>query len=108
MITLTGPLNPDDFGLEFILKIVCTNFEIAMHTVEHLEEMPGDPVMYTAVDEGKIKLLKRCIADKKLAVQLGTPVMLLYNVSVKFVNELRGNVVELKDDEVVVEFPHAR
>ena len=100
-------LNPDDFGLEFIPKIVCTNFEIAMDAVEHLEEMPGDPVVYTAAAEGKIKLLKRCIADKKLALKLGTPVMLLYNLSNKFVNGLRGKVVELKDDEHVVEFQHA-
>ena len=105
---LVKNLNPVDFDLEFIPKIVCTNFEIAIDTIEHLDELPGDPVTYSSIDEGKISLLKRCIADKKLSLKPGTPVMLLYNLNSELVNGKRGKVAQLREEDVIVEFPNTR
>ena len=96
---LVKNLNPVDFDLEIILnlKIVCTNFEIAIDTIERLDELPGDPVTYSSIDERKISSLKRCIADKKLSLKPGTPVMLLYNLNNELVNGKKGKVAQLRE-----------
>ena len=87
---------------------MCTNFEIAIDAIKHLDELPGDPVTYSSIDEGKISLLKHCIADKKLSLKPGTPVMLLYNLNSELVNGKRGKVAQLREEEVIVEFPNTR
>ena len=99
-------LSPTDFGLDFVPKVVCTNFEITMDTVEKLEGLPGESKVYNAVDVGETKVLKKCIADKHLVLKVGTPVMLLYDINSELVNGTRGVVVDMRNEGVLVKFGH--
>ena len=38
-------LDPEDFGMEYIPKIFCTNYQIFIETFEQLEDVPGE--LYT-------------------------------------------------------------
>ena len=102
---LTKNLNPADFDLDFIPKIVSTNREIFFETLEKLETVPGEMFFFDSVDSGKKAVLKRCIADQKLILKIGVPVMLLYNIDQDLVNGLCGTIVKIQDGLPIVFFP---
>ncbi len=49
-----------------------------------LEELPGDPVVFRAQDEGQLDVLRTgCPASQLLNLKVGAQVMLLVNMSMK-------------------------
>ena len=86
-------------------KIMCTNEQIYHETIERYEEMEGEILIFDSEDEGKKSVLKRCIADKRLLLKIGVPVMLLYNISNELVNGLQGRFVGIEHGVPLVDFP---
>ena len=95
-------LDHRDFGLEFIPKIFCTNYQIFTETLEKLENLPGEIHTFKSIDDSSKKVLKRCIAEQVLHLTVGIPVMLLYNVYRKPVNGSRGKFVGLSEGKPVI------
>ncbi|XP_056022043.1 ATP-dependent DNA helicase PIF1-like [Ostrea edulis] len=66
---------------------------------------PGYLFKYQAEDTGEAKYLQRVLAPSSLWIKVGSPVMLLCNLTEKLVNGLRGTVVNGEADGPVVQFP---
>ena len=63
-------LDPKDFGMEYIPKMFCTNYQIFIETLEQLKNVPGELCTFKSTDDGNKKVLKRCIADHNLHVKI--------------------------------------
>ena len=87
-------LDHRDFGLEFIPKIFCTNYQIFTETLEKLENLPGEIHTFKSIDDGSKKVLKRCIAEQVLHLKVRTSVMFF---TVLTVSLSMGPVVNLLD-----------
>ena len=99
---------PDD-GIE-ALKILCTNDEVATGNANKLRSLPGQSMMYTAIDSGPTNWLdfieKNCIAQKTLELKVGAQVMLIWNLNVSagLANGALGKVVAMYPNAVEVKF----
>ena len=100
-------LDPKDFGMDYIPKIFCTNYQIFIETLEQLEDVPGELYTFESTDDGNKKVLKRCIADHNLHVKIGISVILLYNIDNKLVNGSCGKVVAIDNGVPVINFKEA-
>lgn len=68
---------------------------------QFLNQLPGEEIVYTAVDKGrdpyKTEMNKYCMAMDKLVLKQHAQVMLLKNISENLVNGSRGVVVGFED-----------
>eukprot|EP00112_Aurelia_sp_Birch-Aquarium-sp1_P020152 Seg5128.1 transcript_id=Seg5128.1/GoldUCD/mRNA.D3Y31 product="ATP-dependent DNA helicase PIF1" protein_id=Seg5128.1/GoldUCD/D3Y31 len=87
-----------------VTKIVCTNEQIYYETLLQYERIKEELLCFDANDEGETKILKKCIADKRLLLKVGAPVMLLYNINKDLVNGLQGTFLKMEDGCPVVNF----
>ena len=72
-----------------------------------MKNLPGAPVMYTAVDGGSItdfvqrqKLLSNCMAPQQLTLKVGAQVMLIKNMDENLVNGSLGKVIRFMDEKL--------
>ena len=78
------PLNAADFNLEFVPKLFSTNDGVNWHNRMELEQVPGEQRTFTSGDSGKISILNKItVAEPVLALKVGAPAMLIYNISEK-------------------------
>ena len=87
-----------------VTKIVCTNEQIYYETLLQYERINEELLCFDADDDGDTKILKKCIADKRLLLKVGAPVMLLYNINKDLVNGLQGTFLKMEDGCPVVNF----
>jgi ATP-dependent DNA helicase PIF1 len=100
------PQYPDD-------KIVATELFALRSQVEkannkHLAQLPGDPILYEAQDDGPLKKFmdKVCTAPVKLYLKENAQVMLIRNLTPTLVNGSVGVVVGFQDDVYLDEASH--
>ena len=98
-------LNESDFDLNFIPHIFCTNFDAKFYNMEQLMKLPGKMKQYVSIDTTEpAKLDKATLAENYLNLKVGSPVMLLYNLSSKLTNGTQGKIEALEDDGPTVNF----
>ncbi|CAB4037363.1 ATP-dependent DNA helicase PIF1, partial [Paramuricea clavata] len=98
-------LDSKDFGVAFIPRIFCTNFDATFFNMNELDKLPGERKVYKSVDTCSEEILNKVtIAERELILKVGAKVMLLYNVATKLTNGLRGIVVKLEEDGPTVNF----
>ena len=73
--------------------------------MNELDKLPGESKVYKSVDTCSEEILNKVtIAERELILKVGAKVMLLFNVSTKLTNGLRGTVVKLEEDGPTVNF----
>lgn len=94
-----------EHGVEFVPHIFCNNFGANFFNMSQLDKLPGEIKVYQSTDSMDEKLLdKVTIAESRLRLKVGAEVMLVYNLSTKLRNGMRGKVVLLEDDGPTVAF----
>ena len=98
-------LCPEDHGVKFVPHIFCNNFNANYFNMTELVKLPGEIKVYHSTDSTDERLLdKVTLAESRLRVKVGAEVMLVYNLSTKLRNGVKGKVVLLEDDGPTVEF----
>ena len=86
------------------VHLYATNLQVDAHNVDAVMSSPGELRRFNAVDSGDTKQLNSCVAPKVLLLKVGTPVVLLRNVSDTLVNGSLGHVVDFTKRGPVVQF----
>lgn len=102
---LHGLQKPVDKPGDISLKLFATNELTDSYNRGRVLSAPGYLFKYQAEDTGEAKYLQRVLAPSSLWIKVGSPVMLLCNLTEKLVNGLRGTVVNGEADGPVVQFP---
>ncbi|XP_070580824.1 ATP-dependent DNA helicase PIF1-like [Ptychodera flava] len=101
-------LDPQNFNMEFIPTIYTHNVDVRHHNMSKLLEHPGEIHTFKATDTGSRTVInKHVLAEEKLHLKVGVPVMLIYNCSSKLRNGTTGTVVGFEEGLPVVCFPAA-
>jgi hypothetical protein len=79
------------FGTEAI-HVFGTNYEANFFNLRCLQQLPGEASTYTSMDTGSADHLKTLTLKGRVTLKVGTPVILLKNLSDLLVNGLRGVV----------------
>ena len=66
--------------------------------------MEGELKIFESTDTGDERFLRNILAPKRLGVKLNAQVMLLRDLHERHVNGLIGNVVQINDDSIYVNF----
>ncbi|XP_062566614.1 uncharacterized protein LOC134228937 [Saccostrea cucullata] len=110
-----GIITPESFNLlnslqkpvdkpgDSSLKLFATNELTDSYNRNRVLSAPGTLFKYQAEDEGDSKYLQRILAPSTLWIKVGSPIMLLCNLTDKLVNGLQGIVVS--GSGPVVHFP---
>lgn len=90
---------------ENIAHIYSTRAEVRVHNSLRLYDFPGEAHVFRSKDRGSRKLLdKNVIAEPVIALKIGVPVMLLYNLTHTLKNGCLGKVVGWDNLFPIVEF----
>ena len=91
--SLNRPLNPMDFDLQYVPKLLPLNDDAEFENACMLDELPGNSVIFESYDTGNRQVLNRnLIAGEKLSLKVGAPVMVIYNISERTKNDDLGTV----------------
>ncbi|XP_069109443.1 LOW QUALITY PROTEIN: uncharacterized protein [Argopecten irradians] len=101
--TLQRPLSPDQQSI----KLFATTHLVDNYNRKCVVEARGVVGEYLAEDTGENRHLSRLMAPKILWLKVGSPVILLRNISKILFNGLRGTVLAVEPDGPVVNFPTA-
>ncbi|XP_021349151.1 uncharacterized protein LOC110447633 [Mizuhopecten yessoensis] len=101
MNTLQRPLSSDKPSV----KLFATNYLVDNYNRKCVVEARGEMGEYCAEDTGQERYLSRLLAPKVLWLKVGSPVILLRNLTNKLCNGLSGTIVSLETDGPVVNFP---
>ncbi|XP_070556108.1 uncharacterized protein [Ptychodera flava] len=103
-----APLDPKDFNLDFIPTMYTHNADVQHHNMTNLINHPGEIHTFKATDTGSRSVLNRnTMAEEKLHLKVGAPVMLIYNCTDKLKNGSTGTVIDFEDGLPIVLFPSA-
>ncbi|XP_052271465.1 uncharacterized protein LOC127872172 [Dreissena polymorpha] len=86
------------------VKLFSRNEKVDQHNRDCILEYPGELYEFKSHDDGDRHFLEKMIAPKILWLKIGSPVMLLKNISDKLVNGLQGHVHSITDMGPVIEF----
>jgi ATP-dependent DNA helicase PIF1 len=96
---LSRPLLPETASV----KLFATNDQVDSYNRNCIMATDGDLYEFHANDDGERKYLARILAPRVLWVKIGSPVILLKNLSDKLVNGLR-EVTNIKENKPVITF----
>ena len=89
------------------LHLYATNLQVDAHNMFCVMETPGESQRFIAKDSGEKKKLGNCVAPKVLVLKIGTPVVLIRNISEKLVNGSLGHVVDFTRHAPVIHFDNS-
>ena len=99
---LSRPLNPT---VEYKAKrLFARNRDVDLHNYRELKKVDNPLHVFEATDYGDRHYLNKILAPKRLGIKVDSPVMLLRNISNRFVNGLVGRVLEIQPHCIKVAF----
>ena len=100
--SLSRPLPTSDPNT---VRLFALNYDVDMYNYNKLESIVGEKKTYMCKDYGSRKELEKCPLPEVLELKVGTPVILLTNLSDELVNGRQGKVVKIEQDGPTVYFP---